>query len=93
MKVLILGGTTFFGKEIVRHFTEQGCEVATFTRGNVSPTDIHPKWRLNGQRQSLDDLNKAASFADWDVLIDNLAYSGSDVSLALKAFPLVKQSR
>jgi len=87
MNVLILGGTQFIGKQMVRLFEEAGHTVGVFTRGNRMPADMAPHIHIQGDRSNLKDLQRAAQTERWDVVVDNLAFNGSDVAVALKAFP------
>lgn len=91
MRVLILGGTSFFGKEIAKDFYETGHEVTLFTRGEKSPSDLPALTQVKGNRQSLDDLQRVNQMGPWDVVIDNIGYSGSDGELLVRAFPKVKR--
>lgn len=91
MKVLILGGTAFFGKDIARFFHEAGHSVTLFTRGNNQPTDLPPHQRITGDRDKLADLQRAAKADRWDIVVDNLAYHARHVEDALTAFPDVKR--
>ncbi len=86
MKVLILGGTQFFGKEIVRLLADAGHSVGVFTRGNRKPQDLAPHQHIQGDRENPEDLRRAAETEDWDAVIDNIAYSATHVRAALKAF-------
>ena len=90
MRVLVLGGTAFFGREIVRLFHEAGHAVAVFTRGNIYPKDFPPVRRICGDRKNIRDLEKANQLASWDLVIDNIAYQGTDIKIALQAFPSIK---
>ena len=42
MKILVLGGTRFFGVHLVNTLLLQGHEVAVATRGNAKPRFIAP---------------------------------------------------
>jgi nucleoside-diphosphate-sugar epimerase len=86
MRVLVLGGTQFFGREIVRMLSEEGHTVGVFTRGNRSLSDLPPHQHIQGDRDSIDDLRRAAETDDWDAVIDNIAYNAQHVRNALKAF-------
>lgn len=86
MNVLILGGTQFFGKEIVRLLSEAGHNVGVFTRGNLPVHHIAPHQHIQGDRENPEDLKRAAETERWDVVIDNIAYSAAHVRAALKAF-------
>ncbi len=86
MKVLILGGTSFFGKEIVRQFNEAGHEVTVFTRGNHALNDLPEHRHIQGDREKLEDLVRANAVDSFDVVIDNIAFTAAHVRAALKAF-------
>ncbi len=83
MRVLILGGTSFFGREVVRQFVELGHEVSIFTRGRQYPGDLPDVRKLVGDRTRLEDLKKASG--RWDLVIDNIAYDAAGVQAALGA--------
>ena len=86
MKVLILGGTSFFGKDIARRFYEAGHTVTLFTRGNQLPADLPPHEHFRGDRNRMEDLLRVAAAGPWDVVVDNIAYDGDAVRNAATAF-------
>lgn len=90
MQILILGGTSFFGKEMVRAFFAAGHSVTVFTRGHVKPTDLPPHQQLTGDRNSLSDLMTVGKGKDWDVVIDNIGYNQEDADKFIKAFKTAK---
>lgn len=90
MQVLILGGTSFFGKEIVRAFFSAGHSVTVFTRGLTKPTDLPPHQTLTGDRTSLSDLMTVGRGKDWDLVIDNIGYNAEDAEKLIKAFKTAK---
>lgn len=90
MQVLLLGGTSFFGKEIVRAFFAAGHTVTVFTRGNVKPTDLPPHQKIVGDRNSLSDLMTVGRGRIWDVVIDNIGYNQEDSEKLVKAFRTAK---
>lgn len=89
MKVLILGGTSFFGKSIVQQFVKNGDNVTLFTRGKLIPDDLPKHTHIVGDRKNEKDLAKAAG--QWDVVVDNIAYEANDVKTALKIFGNAKR--
>jgi len=91
MKVLILGGTSFFGKDIARFFHEAGHQVTLFTRGHHRPTDLPPHQLLTGDRDSRGDLERAAKAEKWDIVVDNIAFTARHVEDALAAFRGIKR--
>jgi nucleoside-diphosphate-sugar epimerase len=86
VNILILGGTQFFGKEIVRLCVEAGHTVGVFTRGNHMPADMAEHQHILGDRDNPQDLRRAAETQRWDAVIDNIAYNADQVRAALKAF-------
>lgn len=85
MKILILGGTGFLGREAAISFFKRGDKVSVFSRGR-SPADLPPGInRLYGDRRRVSDLKKAAD-GNFDVVLDNIGFSGSDAEAAAGAF-------
>jgi len=85
MKVLILGGTGFFGKELTLSCALRGDEVTVFSRR--CPIDgLPPKIRqVRGDRSVRPDLMRL-SIEKWDVIFDNICFSPEDASVAIEAF-------
>ncbi len=88
MKVLVLGGTSFFGKEIVRAFSSAGHKVTTFSRVKKTSEDGAP--HIEGNRTIKEDLLRANKAGPWDLVIDNIAFGAKDITLALDVFKNLK---
>jgi nucleoside-diphosphate-sugar epimerase len=83
MKILLIGGTRFFGREAALQLLREGHEVHVLTRGNTPvPEGVH---HLAGDRNEPESLRHAA-LGDFDAVLDNVAYSAAHVSAALDAF-------
>ncbi|PIS48068.1 MAG: hypothetical protein COT17_00245 [Elusimicrobia bacterium CG08_land_8_20_14_0_20_51_18] len=85
MKILILGGTSFFGKETARLAFSNGNEVSVFSRKapvEGLPLDIK---QIRGDRTVEADLTRL-SLQKWDIIFDNICYSGEDALKAVKVF-------
>lgn len=91
MKILLLGGTSYFGIEIAKELRDVGHEVTLFTRGHRRQEGPSPFPHIQGDRAKEADLKRAAAAGSWDVLVDNIAYNGADVTKALQAFPHLKR--
>jgi nucleoside-diphosphate-sugar epimerase len=91
MKVLLLGGTSFFGKDIARLFHQAGHSVTLFTRGQQKPSDLPALNGIVGDREKPADLERAARAESWDLVIDNIAYTAQHVEQALTAFAGIKR--
>ena len=79
MNLLVLGGTQFVGRHIVKTAQERGHTVTLFNRGNNS--DVFPELeQLKGDRNH--DLS-ALKGRGWDAVIDVSAYFPHQVAAAL----------
>ena len=71
MKLLILGGTQFYGRHLVEAALAAGHEVTLFNRGQTNP-DLYPEVeKLKGDRDGGLDVLKGRS---WDAAIDPSGY-------------------
>ncbi|MFG2812536.1 NAD-dependent epimerase/dehydratase family protein [Streptomyces sp. NPDC048410] len=69
MRILVLGGTWFLGKEIVTGARRRGWEVTTFNRGRSGP-DASDVEAIHGDRTNPVDLASLASAGPWDAVVD-----------------------
>ncbi|HAH32691.1 MAG TPA: hypothetical protein DCL44_10305 [Elusimicrobia bacterium] len=85
MRILILGGTRFFGKETAALFFNKGNEVTVFSRRapvEGLPLDIK---QARGERSVEIDLSRMAT-QTWDAIIDNICFTAEDALKAVKVF-------
>lgn len=85
MRILILGGTRFFGKEAAIRLHKAGNEVTVFSRRapvEGLPLDIR---QTRGDRTVEIDLNRMA-VESWDAIIDNICYTAEDAQKAIRVF-------
>jgi nucleoside-diphosphate-sugar epimerase len=85
MKILILGGTSFFGKETARLLLKNGHQVTVFSRRAPAeglPLDIV---QSRGDRTVEADLVRMSTQV-WDVVIDNICYTAEDARKAVRVF-------
>lgn len=83
MRVLILGGTSFFGAEIVKLLLRAGHQVSVFTRGNKEPEWMDRVDHIQGDRVAAGEFRDRLSGKSFDVVVDNIAYDAQDVEKAL----------
>ncbi|WP_125778364.1 NAD-dependent epimerase/dehydratase family protein [Antribacter gilvus] len=83
MRILILGGTWFLGKQLVLDALQRGWEVTTFTRGR-SGTPPEGAEHIVGDRTDVDDLHRLAQAGPWDATIDTSAYDPWSVLTVLQ---------
>lgn len=83
MKVLVLGGTRFFGVHMVNSLLRKGHNVTIATRGKATDMFGDTVERIIIERTNPDDLSEAFERKYFDVVCDNLAYCSNDVKYLL----------
>ncbi len=83
--LLVIGGTTFFGKVIVERALERGYEVTVFSRGHSRPGFLDHVEHVQGDRSEPGELAEKLKDRSFDAVIDNIAYSAEDVNDARSA--------
>lgn len=71
MKVLMIGGTRFFGKRFVQLMLDHGHAVTILTRGNGQDPFGDRVKRLHADRRDSEQMSKVIN-EDYDVVVDNL---------------------
>lgn len=84
-RLLVLGGTWFLGRQLVKDAIARGWEVTTFTRGRSGTPPEGVTHILHGDRSKPDDLRALAESGPWDATIDTSAYDPHSVTSALHA--------
>lgn len=75
MRILILGGTGFFGPHLVEALLANKHEVTLFNRGRTNPQLFPDLEKLQGNRNPARDNGlKALEGRTWDVCVDNSGY-------------------
>ena len=83
MKVLVLGGTRFFGKHMVSKLLEAGHDVTVATRGRAADPFGDKVRRLTVERTDGESLGKALAGQWYGAVCDSLAYCSNDVKALL----------
>ena len=84
MKILVIGGTRFFGIHTVNALLEQGYDVTIATRWNT-PDDYGDKVkRICVERTDAQNLKEKLAATYYDVVIDKLAYCSNDIKNILE---------
>lgn len=84
-KVLIIGGTSYFGPHIVRRLLARGDQVTVYSRGNVRPDFWNDVAHIIGDRTDREDFESKLSGLSFDAVIDQVAFELEDVSSAVQA--------
>lgn len=85
MKILVMGGTSFFGRETAIKAFEAGHDVCLFSRRapvDGIPLDIK---QVRGDRTVEADLSRI-TLDTWDIVFDNICYTQEDAQKAVKKF-------
>lgn len=86
MKILIIGGTRFFGYHIARRLVADGHDVSLFTRGLTADDFGDRVRRIRGDRQNRQEFERLFNGREYDVVIDMIAYEAEDSWSAVRAF-------
>lgn len=85
MEILVLGGTRYFGKHMVRFLLEKGHTITIATRGQANDPFGSTVNRIIIERTDPERLREALRGKRYDVVCDSLAYSSNDVKYLLDA--------
>jgi nucleoside-diphosphate-sugar epimerase len=86
MKILIIGGTRFFGYHIAKRLVVDGHEVSLFNRGLAGDDFGGAVRRIRGDRLDRRDFFAKLSREKFDAVIDMIAYTADDSRSALETF-------
>jgi nucleoside-diphosphate-sugar epimerase len=86
MKILIIGGTRFFGYHIARRLVQDGHDVSLFNRCHAPADFGHNVERICGDRNDYDDFYAKLKDIPFDVVIDMIAYKEEDSQAAVRTF-------
>ena len=84
MKILVVGGTRFFGIPMVNALIRNGHEVTIATRGNAKPVFEGPVEYVVMDRTDASSVKRALDGRHFDFVIDKIAYSSNDVKALLR---------
>ena len=84
MKILVFGGTRFFGKALVHRLLENEHEVTIATRGQTKDDYGTSVKRIIVDRENKASLQQAIGDQEFDVVVDNICYSPDDAKIAIE---------
>ncbi|MEK4104325.1 NAD-dependent epimerase/dehydratase family protein [Paenibacillus odorifer] len=86
-RILILGGTRFFGKRLVERLLEDSKnEVTILTRGETSDPFGDLVHRIQVDRSQPEAFAQALGDTSWDVVYDNICFSPDEADQARRIF-------
>jgi len=86
MKVLIIGGTKYFGRHLANDLIKNGHDLFIFSRGNQD-FDFKPQvTHIVGDRNNNDELKTTLKHGPFDVIFDQVCMSGKNAQSACEIF-------
>ncbi len=83
-KILILGGTRYFGKQLVHLLLEDGHEVTIATRGLTPDPFGNRVNRISLDRNNENSFREGIGNREWDLIFDQSCYSSLDADNAVR---------
>jgi nucleoside-diphosphate-sugar epimerase len=83
MKILVIGGTRFFGIPMVNALLEKGHDVTIATRGGANDSFGNRVKRIILDRTDAESIKSALENKYYDVVIDKIAYCSNDIKRIL----------
>lgn len=84
MKILVLGGTRFFGKQLVKVLIEKGYDITIGTRGQTLDNFSDKVQRLILDRTDRESLKLNLAGKSFDIVYDNICYAPNDAKNLLE---------
>jgi len=86
MKILVLGGTAFFGRRLVHLLLGGGHDVTIATRGQTPDDFGDAVTRIKVDRTNQDAMMEAFGNCFYDVVYDQICFNPQDAKIALDVF-------
>jgi nucleoside-diphosphate-sugar epimerase len=86
MKVLVIGGTRFFGASIAQRLVDKGHSVTLLNRGQTPDDFGESVERIRGDRNDYRGFVRQFENKSYDAVIDMIAFRAEDTQAAVKAF-------
>ena len=83
MKILVIGGTRYFGIHMVNKLLEQGHEITIATRGKTPDLYENRVKRIVIQRTNEESMRDVLQQKHFNVVIDKIAYCSNDIRYVL----------
>ncbi|WP_046214445.1 NAD-dependent epimerase/dehydratase family protein [Paenibacillus wulumuqiensis] len=84
--VLVIGGTRFFGRDLVELLLDKGINVTLLTRGKTEDSFGDRVQRLIADRTDMQALQQAVGSRTFDIVYDNICYNAQEAIDACAVF-------
>jgi nucleoside-diphosphate-sugar epimerase len=85
-KILVLGGTKYFGKRFVQSLIDSGNRITLGTRLQTPDPFGNAVQRICLERSNLESMTVALGNSTYDFVIDQICYSPNDAKIACEVF-------
>jgi len=86
MRILVLGGSKFFGKRLAHQLVEQGHDLTLLNRGHLDEGLGNRVQRLKCDRTDPTALAAAVKGKSWDVIYDQVCFRPQEAAAAVEIF-------
>jgi nucleoside-diphosphate-sugar epimerase len=86
MKILVMGGTRYFGKKLVLRLLKEGHDITILTRGTTRDAFGNSVKRLKANRHSWEEMREAITDLDYDTVYDQICYHPDHARIACDIF-------
>ncbi|MGE3760340.1 MAG: NAD-dependent epimerase/dehydratase family protein, partial [Pseudobdellovibrionaceae bacterium] len=86
MKVLVIGGSRYFGKHLVEELLKKKAEVTLLTRGRHKDDFGDLVGRLRADRGNAHEMAAVTQGLKWDVIYDQVCFDSWDARIACEVF-------
>jgi nucleoside-diphosphate-sugar epimerase len=86
MKVLVLGGTKYFGKRLVELLIKEGHDITVATRGQAEDSFGNAVRKAKVDREDRSSVRALAESGNWDVVYDQICYGPDEALASCEAF-------
>ena len=83
MKILVIGGTKFFGIHMVNALLTKGHDITIATRGRAADPFGDKVRRIFLERTEKESVREALAGVHYDVVIDKIAYCSNDIKYVM----------
>lgn len=85
-KILLFGGTRFFGKALVHRLIEEGHDITVATRGVTEDDFGNSVTRVIVDRENKQSIQNILLDTTFDIVFDNICYSPNDAKMVCELF-------
>lgn len=86
MNILVLGGTRYFGKDLVQRLLRDKHHVTIASTGKTHVEFDHPFERVTVDRKDLKSMRDTFGERRWDVVYDQICYNDDEAKIATEVF-------